>query len=363
MPGRRCWRGCPQARLLLKGKPFADAATRALYLDRLAERGVAPERVELIAWLPDQAHLALYDRVDIALDPFPYNGTTTTCEALWMGVPVVTLRGDRHAGRVGASLLTQIGLTDLIADSVEEYVEIAVALAGDPARLSRTAPFAAAAHGGVAAVRRSGLCPQGRGRLPHHVAALVRGARPCCGRERAGNAHEPPQRRAAGKQGQPGNPGATATAAVPASADLFGAGLAHHQAGRLAEAEACYRRVLAAQPNHADALNMLGVLAHQMGRPDMAVDLIRRAIENNGNNPAYFCNLGYALRDQGQARGGRRRGAAGDPHQTRPGRGPFQSRLRASRPGQARRSDRGLSRSHPHRSQIWPRPIPISAIF
>jgi protein O-GlcNAc transferase len=126
----------PESRLLLKGKPFADAATRALYLGRLAERGVAPERVELAAWLPDQAHLALYDRIDIALDPFPYNGTTTTCQALWMGVPVVALRGDRHASRVGASLLTQIGLTDLIADSVEAYVETAIALAGDPARLA-----------------------------------------------------------------------------------------------------------------------------------------------------------------------------------------------------------------------------------
>jgi protein O-GlcNAc transferase len=126
----------PTARLLLKGKPFAEAATRAIYLDRLAERGVAADRIELVAWLPERAHLALYDRADIALDPFPYNGTTTTCEALWMGVPVVTLRGDRHAGRVGASLLTQVGLTDLIADSPEAYVETAVALAGDPARLA-----------------------------------------------------------------------------------------------------------------------------------------------------------------------------------------------------------------------------------
>jgi predicted O-linked N-acetylglucosamine transferase (SPINDLY family) len=126
----------PQARLLLKGIPFADAATRALFLDRLGERGVPAERVELMAWHPGPAeHLALYHRVDIALDPFPYNGTTTTCDALWMGVPVITLRGHRHAGRVGASLLTQVGLTDLISDSIEEYVEIAVALAGDPGRL------------------------------------------------------------------------------------------------------------------------------------------------------------------------------------------------------------------------------------
>jgi protein O-GlcNAc transferase len=126
----------PAARLLLKGKPFACAVTCASFLERLRQYGVAKERVELVAWLPDQAHLALYNRIDIALDPFPYSGTTTTCEALWMGVPVVTLRGDRHAGRVGASLLTQIGLSDLIADSVEAYVETAAALAGDPARLS-----------------------------------------------------------------------------------------------------------------------------------------------------------------------------------------------------------------------------------
>ncbi len=126
----------PAARLLLKGKPFAEAATRTLYRDRLVERGVAADRVELVGWLPDRAHLALYDSIDIALDPFPYNGTTTTCEALWMGVPVVSLRGDRHAARVGASLLGQVGLSDLVAASTEAYVEAAAALAGDPARLS-----------------------------------------------------------------------------------------------------------------------------------------------------------------------------------------------------------------------------------
>jgi len=129
-------RRIPQSRLMLKGISFADASTRALFLSRLDEREIAAERVELVAWQPSEAvHLAQYGHVDIALDPFPYNGTTTTCEALWMGVPVVTLRGDRHGGRVGASLLSQIDLTDLIANSVEEYVEIALALAGNPGRL------------------------------------------------------------------------------------------------------------------------------------------------------------------------------------------------------------------------------------
>jgi predicted O-linked N-acetylglucosamine transferase (SPINDLY family) len=127
----------PEARLLLKGRQFGDAATRALFLARLGERGVAADRVELLAWLPDvAAHLAVYHRIDVALDPFPYNGATTTCEAMWMGVPVVTLRGDRHAGRVGASLLSQVGLNDLIADTVGEYVDIAVALASDRERLA-----------------------------------------------------------------------------------------------------------------------------------------------------------------------------------------------------------------------------------
>jgi len=126
----------PDARLLLKGGWFADPATCELFRDRLGSRGIVAERIELVPMLADTAaHLGLYDRIDIALDPFPYNGTTTTCDASWMGVPVITLRGDRHAGRVGASLLTQLGLTELIADSVEEYVEIAAALAVDQARL------------------------------------------------------------------------------------------------------------------------------------------------------------------------------------------------------------------------------------
>jgi protein O-GlcNAc transferase len=127
----------PEARLSLKGLPFADASTRALYQTRFSERGVAAQRIILVGGMPDlTTHLAYYSQIDIALDPSPYNGTTTTCEALWMGVPVVTVRGDRHSGRVGASLLSTVGLDALIAHDIEEYVSIALRLAHDRSRLT-----------------------------------------------------------------------------------------------------------------------------------------------------------------------------------------------------------------------------------
>ena len=78
-----------------------------------------------------------YSKVDIALDTFPYHGTTTTCEALWMGVPVVSRVGDRHVSRVGASLLTAVGHAGWLAQSDDDYVRVAVALASDPAELAR----------------------------------------------------------------------------------------------------------------------------------------------------------------------------------------------------------------------------------
>jgi protein O-GlcNAc transferase len=127
----------PNARLVLKNSSLVDAGTQARYRDLFASHGVVADRLDLVGYLPERGgHLALYNRIDIALDTFPYNGTTTTCEALWMGVPVVTWRGDRHAGRVGASLLAAIGLDDLVAPSLEAYVALARDLAREPARLA-----------------------------------------------------------------------------------------------------------------------------------------------------------------------------------------------------------------------------------
>jgi len=121
------------ARLLLKSHQLADAAARQTYRDQFVARGIEPERLDLRGNLESlEQHLGLYGEVDVCLDPFPYNGTTT-CEALWMGVPVATLRGQHHRGRAGASLLTRVGLDDCVAEDGDVYVSIAAGLARDTA--------------------------------------------------------------------------------------------------------------------------------------------------------------------------------------------------------------------------------------
>jgi predicted O-linked N-acetylglucosamine transferase (SPINDLY family) len=120
----------PGSRLLLKGKGFCTGATRERIAARFAAAGVNLDRLDLVErTATTEEHLALYNHVDITLDTFPYHGTTTTCEALWMGVPVVTLMGDRHVSRVSGSLLTAIGRTEWIASSADEYVRISADLA------------------------------------------------------------------------------------------------------------------------------------------------------------------------------------------------------------------------------------------
>lgn len=122
----------PGSRLLLKSPFLGDPTVRESVLEKTAAAGIDASRLELLDFFASPAeHLAAYSRVDVALDTFPYNGTTTTCEALWMGVPVVSTIGDRHAARVGLSLLTAVGHPDWAAGSTEGYVQKAVELAND----------------------------------------------------------------------------------------------------------------------------------------------------------------------------------------------------------------------------------------
>ncbi len=124
----------PDTKLVLKSFFGADDDESRDGLKQIfVAGGIAPDRIEVRARLGEhEDHLAAYHDIDIALDSFPYNGTTTTCEALWMGVPVVTLAGDRHASRVGASLLNSVGLGEMVARTQDELIQIATTLASEP---------------------------------------------------------------------------------------------------------------------------------------------------------------------------------------------------------------------------------------
>ena len=125
------------SRLVLKSAGAGAESSRGRVMRQFAELGIAGDRVEMLGWMDQPLrHLETYHRIDVALDTFPYHGTTTTCEALWMGAPVVTLAGRSHVSRVGVSLLSAVGLEELVAGDEQEYISIAVALASDSKRLA-----------------------------------------------------------------------------------------------------------------------------------------------------------------------------------------------------------------------------------
>ncbi|MEW6519910.1 MAG: tetratricopeptide repeat protein [Thermodesulfobacteriota bacterium] len=138
----RAWaailRELPASQLLLKSTQSSCASVRNRLRLLFARLGVGQERILFANFTKTfTEHMGLYGSVDIGLDTFPYNGTTTTCEALWMGVPVITLAGTRHVGRVGVSILSAIGLEEFVANNEEEYVQRALSLASDDKRLCR----------------------------------------------------------------------------------------------------------------------------------------------------------------------------------------------------------------------------------
>ena len=233
----------------------------------LRQLGVEDSRVELVARKPWREYLELYHRIDISLDTFPFNGHTTTCDALWMGVPVVTLAGNTAVGRAGLSVLSNIGLPELVADSEEEYVRIAIKLATDLSRLDNL-----------------------RVTLRQRMKASVLMDAPRYARQ-IETAYRTMWRRWCMEK--------------PPLADMtiqqaLEVAIQHHQSGRLAEAEALYRQILAVDPRHADALHLLGVAAAQSGRHDVAVELMTKAVSLKPNYPQAHTNLGNALSEKGR---------------------------------------------------------------
>ena len=127
----------PDSRMFIKAQAFSEESVCERFRERFLERDISPSRLTFSGFLKSaQDHLAAYDQVDIALDTFPYNGTTTTCEALWMGVPVLSLVGNLHAARVGYTLLASVGLDRFATTSAENYVAIAATLASDDKQLA-----------------------------------------------------------------------------------------------------------------------------------------------------------------------------------------------------------------------------------
>lgn len=122
----------PHSTILLHAN---QGSHRQRALERFERAGVSPSRVTFLDFLPLPEYLAAYGKIDLALDPFPFGGGTTTCDALWMGVPVVALAGQLAMARAAASVLHNAGLGELVAPSVDDYVNRAVALARDPVRL------------------------------------------------------------------------------------------------------------------------------------------------------------------------------------------------------------------------------------
>jgi len=128
----------PSSRLIAKSRWFDDDSTRNRYWELFSNQGIDTTRIILTGTILDHHdHLAYHSNIDLALDSFPYNGTTTTCEALIMGVPTLTLTGVTHAHRVGHSLLSSVGLSEWVATTTSEYIEKAVSFAQNWTQLAQ----------------------------------------------------------------------------------------------------------------------------------------------------------------------------------------------------------------------------------
>ncbi|MBM3202666.1 tetratricopeptide repeat protein, partial [Candidatus Woesearchaeota archaeon] len=275
----RVMRVLPEAWLLLKDGKATDPATQQRIRDGLARRGVDVRKIAFAARTADwQAHMALYDQVDIALDTIPLNSGTTAFDALWMGVPLITLAGNTMAGRMGAAILSGLGYPEWIARDETEFVDKVQALARNlPLRMQYRA-------GQRERMRNSPLCDG---------TALARALEDAF--ETLFDRHFPVHR--------------------------FGDGLEQalglHRQGRVAEAEVRYRALLRSDPAHFDTLQLLGTLLAQRGALEEALTLLDRALLIQADRAEIHYNRGIILQNMGhleQARMGYRDALSHDPH-------------------------------------------------
>ena len=254
------------SRLIIKSRLTSDDYVRDRYLQLFSENGVSSDRVEFRGFSQHGDMLAEYGDIDIALDPFPFCGGMTSCNSLWMGVPVVTLASERPIGRQTRGFLELAGLNGLVADTREEYIAIASQLASDPERLA-----------GIRSSLReklstSSLCDP---------FAFVRGFedglrtiwRNWC------NARKSPEKN------YPWDDGRFEEAFKLFQSDL-GKGTPPKDAYNL------YMRLLSDYPDHPRALHAMGVVLHNLGESEDGIACIKRAISLKPDFADAFNNLG-----------------------------------------------------------------------
>ncbi len=278
----------PGSCLLLKSKQLADDATRRHFLTLFHQKGIAAARIKMLPRTQSiRDHFALYNHVDIVLDPFPYNGTTTTCEALWMGVPVVVLTGRRHAARVGTSILTWAGLPELVTDSINAYMAKAVSLAGDldglknyklrlrvrveQSRLCNAQSFA----GDLEKVFRQ---------LWHHHCVASKNS--------FGTEHPDRLERQAQRPGNDSSP------CPNDHAVFYQRGIDFQIQGAPDQAILCYQKALALKPGLPEANYNMGIALLDLSRIDDAVTCFNRAVNLKPDYADAHINLGNAYSDQ-----------------------------------------------------------------
>ena len=283
----------PGSRLVLKSKILSDPEVQQSLSDTFVQEGVSPEQVEFHGSIPNQYdHLTLYNSIDIALDTFPYNGTTTTCEALWMGVPVIVLKGDIHMSRVGVSLLTNAGVEELIADTPDDYVKNAVDLANNPARLIQLREK-------QRDILASSPLMDAYGFTRDLENAYRRIWRQWCnikqGKRNEGNMRED-QNHASDFLGQDSK-----HSLAEQSIALTQEGEDHFNAGNIEDAQRAFNKALEINPENVTALNNLGVLSWHKGDVQKAVENLQLALKLNPSDKDAAHNLQEILKAQDNA--------------------------------------------------------------
>ncbi|CAN2041792.1 protein O-GlcNAc transferase [Candidatus Magnetomoraceae bacterium gMMP-15] len=260
----------PDSQLIIQSKPFVEKEMRKQIHNFFAEQNISEDRVELAAYAPFSEYLKLHNKVDIILDTFPWNGHTTSCHSLWMGVPVITLAGDCHAGRLCLSLLSSLGLQEWAAYSTEDYVQKAIQFGSDFKKLSDLRQNLRNR------LINSPLCDAKK--FTRDLESIYRRIwKKWCKKEHIKNNVRNTENNLSLKDA-----------------------IKHHRAGQLKEAENLCLDILKNQPDNLDALHLIGVIARRFGKFENSINYLNKAIKINSNIAAIHLNIGLALSESGR---------------------------------------------------------------